>query len=180
MRVVSGKYRGKKLLSPIDEKTRPTSDKVKESLFNIIGNYISDAVCLDLFSGSGALGIEAISRGAKKVVFNDLNKNSIRIIKDNLASLKNIETEYQVYNLDYLDFLKQTKEKYDVVFLDPPYAKKIHEEIIKYMQEKDLLNQVSIIAIETDVNDTIENKNYSFYKEYKYGTIKLTVLRIEK
>lgn len=178
MRVVSGKYRGKKLLSPIDEKTRPTSDKVKESLFNVIGPKVNDAVCLDLFAGSGALGIECISRGASKVIFNDLNKNAIKIIKENINSLKNNDACYEVFNKDYKDLLNSLNIKFDLVFLDPPYALKIHDEIINILKKNCLLEDDALIAVETDINDSIPNHDYPFFKEYKYGTIKLTVIKI--
>lgn len=177
MRIVSGKYRGKKLLSPIDEKTRPTSDKVKESLFNIIGMRVVDASCLDLFSGSGALGIECISRGAKKVIFNDLNKNAVKIIKDNLSSLKNIECEYQVFNKDYKDLLECLNDKFDIVFLDPPYAMKINEKIINVLKEKKLIDEDTLIVLETSSEDSLDLE-CSFSKSYKYGSIKLTILKI--
>lgn len=178
MRVISGKYRGKKLLSPIDEKTRPTSDKVKESLFNIIGMKVIDACCLDLFSGSGALGIECISRGAKKVIFNDLNKNAVKIIKENLSSLKNVECEYQVFNKDYKDLLESINDKFDLVFLDPPYAMKVNEKIISILKEKGLINEDTLIVVETSSEDSLEKIEYSFSKSYKYGSIKLTILKI--
>ncbi len=178
MRIVSGKYRGKKLLSPIDEKTRPTSDKVKEALFNILGMKVQGATCLDLFSGSGALGIECISRGAQKVIFNDLNKNAIKVIKDNLSSLKNIDCEYQVFNKDYQILLENLKEKFDIVFLDPPYAMKINEKIITILKEKELLNDDCVIVVETSSEDSLENLQCSYEKSYKYGSIMLTIVKI--
>ena len=117
MRIISGKYRGKKLKEFELDSTRPTTDRVKESIFNLIQFEVVDAVVLDLFSGTGALGVEAISRGAKKTYLVDSNKQAISIIKENL---KNMTEDFVVENKDYLEFLSTTKEKFDVVLLDPP------------------------------------------------------------
>ena len=180
MRIVSGIYRGKKLKSPIDELTRPTSDKVKESLFNIIGSKVVGAVCLDLFAGSGALGIECLSRGASKVIFNDKNDNAIKVIKDNLNSLSRIEGEVVVTKKDYREAIKNLDCKIDILFLDPPYALKINQDIIDEMIKNNRLNDRAYIVVETNKDDSLEEKNtYEFFKEYKYGLTKLTVIKLK-
>jgi len=118
-RIIGGKFRGKKLVGMSNEKTRPTKDKVREAIFNIIGNKIRDATALDVFAGSGAMGIEAISRGAKHVTFNDIDSEAIKVIKQNLSAIK-VENVL-VFQKDYYALLSILPDKYDIVFLDPPY-----------------------------------------------------------
>lgn len=176
MRVVGGKYRGKKLLSPLDEKTRPTLDKTRESIFNIISTKVIDSTVLDLFAGSGAFGIEAVSRGASKVCLNDIHNQAIKVIKENVNSLKDLTSEVNITNKDYLSFLKDNKEVFDVVFLDPPYSMKVIDEIIKYMIDNKMISSTGVFIAETVKEDVI-NIEYEFskVKEYVYGKSKLTV-----
>jgi len=177
MRIVAGKYRGKKLLSPIDENTRPTLDKTRESIFNIIGNRIYDSSCLDLFAGSGALGIEAISRGAKYVCLNDIHAPAIKVIKENISSLKDLECEVDITSLDYIEFLKKNNKVYDIVFLDPPYILKVNSDIINYLVNNKLVSEDSIFILETEKDDKIDiHFEYKKMKEYVYGKTKLTVI----
>ena len=118
MRIVSGKYRGKILKEFDFITTKPTTDRVKESIFNLIQFDVANACVLDLFAGTGALGIEAISRGAKHVIFVDNNSQAIKLINENL---KGIEGEYYVDQADYKTFLNKIQIKFDIVLLDPPY-----------------------------------------------------------
>ena len=123
MRIIGGKHRSRVLAEFAGENVRPTSDRAREALFNILALKIYGARVLDLFAGSGALGLESLSRGAREVVFNDCSKDSVAIIKKNLATLKisvNGE-EAKVYNADYLTCLEQVKGPFDLIFLDPPY-----------------------------------------------------------
>lgn len=123
MRVISGKARGKKLIAPTNINTRPTLDRVKEAMFNKIQFDLKDATCLDLFAGTGALGIEALSRGASKTAFCDESKDAIRIIKKNIEITNNLDNAiiiHKDYNLA-LEELKHKDIKFDIVFLDPPY-----------------------------------------------------------
>ena len=176
MRIVGGKYRGKNLISPIDENTRPTMDKTRESIFNIIGTKIIDSKCLDLFAGSGALGLEALSRGASVVHFNDIHSNAIKVIKENVTSLKGLESEYVISSSNYIDYLKVCNTVYDVVFLDPPYALKVIEEIMNYMLDNKLVNDSSVFVVETLKEDSfVINHEFSKVKEYVYGKTKVTV-----
>ena len=176
MRIVSGKYRGKKLREFELSSTKPTLDRVKESIFNLIQFEISDAVVLDLFAGTGALGIEAISRGAQKTYLVDANREAINIIKDNL---KGIEGEYFVLNKDFKEFLNSTNEKFDIVLLDPPYKTNFGIESIETLINNQLLNENAIIIFETS-----EEKEFSFnfenfeVKRKKYGTV--VVYKLEK
>lgn len=152
MRVISGKARGTKISTIESNRTRPTLDRVKESLFNIIQNDIKDTIILDLFAGSGALGIEALSRGARKAIFCDNNYEAIRIIKDNLEKTKLIENAI-IINKDYTDcinHLSNNSEQFDIVFLDPPYKLDIAINALKLIINNNLLKNDGLIIIETD------------------------------
>lgn len=169
MRIISGKYRGKKLKEFELETTRPTTDRVKESIFNLIQFDVANAVVLDLFSGTGALGIEAISRGAKKTFLIDKNLQAIKIIKENL---KGIEADYQVVNADYASFLNSNKTKFDIVLLDPPYKTNLGAEAIDFLINNNRINDDGIIIFETA--DEIDfDFNYEGYNidRRKYGTV---------
>lgn len=118
MRIISGKYRGRRLVSPADDRVRPTTDRIKETVFNILQWKVADARVLDLFCGSGALGIECLSRGAKEVVFADRSADSVALTKTNL---KGMEGNYRVVAADFMGVLRSGRSKYDIVFIDPPY-----------------------------------------------------------
>ena len=129
MRIIAGEWKGKKLNSPKTDKTRPTLDRVKEALFSMLLPYLEDAVVLDLFSGTGNLGIEALSRGAKFVHFNDVNHDAIKVIYSNVQ-LTNYENCAKITKKDYEKCLKSLNEqnvKFDIIFLDPPYEAKVEE-----------------------------------------------------
>ena len=176
MRIISGKYRGKKLKEFDLVSTRPTIDRVKEAIFNLIQFDVVDAVVLDLFSGTGSLGIEAISRGAKKTYLVDNNNKAIKIIKDNLSG---IEGDFVVEQKDYVDFLNTTKEKFDIVLLDPPYKTDFGLNAIEILICKNLLNENAIIIFETSEEKQV-NLNLDGFdiKKKKYGTV--SVYKIEK
>lgn len=169
MRVVSGKYRGKKLKEFDLTSTKPTLDKVKEAMFDMIQFDVVDAVVLDLFSGTGALGIEAISRGAKRTYLVDNNIQAIKIIKENL---KGVEGDVCVCNQNALDFLKSTKEKFDIVLLDPPYKTDLGLKAIELLINENKLNNNAIILFETsdDLNFNLEFENFKTTRK-KYGTV---------
>ncbi len=183
MRVISGTARGKKLSSLEGLATRPTLDRVKEALFSILQFDLKDACILDLFSGSGALGIEALSRGAKEVFFCDNSYKAIQIINKNLNDTKLID-KAKVLNKDYIDTLKQlskNSQKFDIIFLDPPYksdyAIKAIDNIIKY----NLLKDDGIIVLETDDKNKIDEiKKYNELEVYdtrKYGIVLIIFIR---
>ena len=176
MRIISGKYRGKKLKEFNLDSTKPTIDRVKEAIFNLIQFEVVDAVVLDLFSGTGALGIEAISRGANKTYLVDSNSQAIKIIKENLQS---IDGDFVVCNQDYLSFLKSTDEKFDIVLLDPPYKTDFGLNAIKILMERGLLNKNAIIIFETSDEKDVEFNFQGFdVKRKKYGTV--AVYKMEK
>lgn len=169
MRVVSGKYRGRILKEFNLSSTKPTLDKVKEAMFDIIQFDVLDAVVLDLFSGTGALGIEAISRGAKKTILVDNNLQAIKIIKENLSG---ITENYSLVNCDGISYLKACHEKFDIVLLDPPYKTDLGLKAIQLLIEKDLLNENAIILFETSFDKEL-NLNYNNFKitKKKYGSV---------
>lgn len=182
MRIISGSARGTKLVTLLGENTRPTLDRVKEPLFSIIQNKILDSTVLDLFSGSGALGIESLSRGAKTAVFCDKNKEAIKIISKNIEKTKLKESSI-VINDDYircLEILRDKNMKFDIIFLDPPYKTNFAINALKRILELDLLAQNGIVIIETDEEERnvegIKEININIDKIKKYGRVKLMFL----
>lgn len=168
MRIVSGKYRGKVLKEFELETTKPTLDRVKESIFNLIQFDVAGSVVLDLFSGTGALGIEAVSRGAEKVYLIDSNPKAIKIINENL---KGIDGNYIVKNADAFNFL-ETQEKFDIVLLDPPYKTDLGLRAIEKIINNNMLNENGIIIFETsvDMDFDFNYENFEITKR-KYGTV---------
>lgn len=167
MRVVAGKYRGKNLIAPKDDKIRPTTTRIKETIFNILQGYVSDALVLDLFAGSGALGVEAISRGAREVTFVDRSPESISLVKQNL---KGIKEDCRIFNTDFLSALHGASvqsKKFDIIFIDPPYATNYGEIAIDKIIEYDILSRDGIIVFEhgEDKTYTLANKNYKQRKK---------------
>ncbi len=176
MRVIAGKYRRLLLKAPKGHNTRPSLDQVKEAIFSIIGDKVFDAKCLDLFAGSGALGIEALSRGASFVHFNDKSYESIKVIKENIAHCK-IKEPYQITKMDYKRLLSTIDTKFDLVFLDPPYKEGVINEVITTLEKRNLLNEKAVIVCETDLKPPLLNvKDYQI-KEYYYGRVCLTILK---
>ena len=153
MRVISGKYRGKKLISPSHE-IRPTLDMVKQAIFTRLQFFVEDANVLDLFAGSGALGIEALSRGAKFVTFCDKNYQSIKLIKDNLNFIK--ENNFKVIQSDYKTILNSFKSPFDLIILDPPFASGYYNDALKIIYENKLLNTDGVIVCERAKEEKIK------------------------
>ncbi|MDE6442725.1 MAG: 16S rRNA (guanine(966)-N(2))-methyltransferase RsmD, partial [Clostridia bacterium] len=147
MRIISGKYRGMNLTQFQGKEIRPTADRVKESLFNILSDRVSGAKVLDLFCGSGNLGIESLSRGAAHVSFNDVSKDSISVLKKNLARLK--DENYTVTALDYRQCLA-SGQKYDLIFIDPPYASEAGISALEIFGASGLLSENAIAVFERD------------------------------
>jgi 16S rRNA (guanine(966)-N(2))-methyltransferase RsmD len=192
MRVISGRARGTKLKTIESMSTRPTLDRVKESLFNILQKDITEKNVLDLFAGSGALGIEALSRGANKAYFSDSNPEAVKVIKENLTKTRLIDYS-KVYNMSYekaITKMSNENVKIDIVFIDPPYRLGIAANSIKLIIQNDLLNENAIIVVETDekerdIKEILELKNLN--KELqkieitdlrKYGRASLIFLRV--
>ena len=178
MRVITGKARGVQLKTPEGMQTRPTADRVKEALFSIINFDIPGADVLDLFGGTGQLGIEALSRGAKSAVFIDQSEQACRLIRENLKRTK-LEQEARVIRGDYMDYLSRCREKYDIILLDPPYAEVFLENALKRITEIDILRSGGIIVAERPLEKELpwEFEGYTRSRDYKYGKILLTVFR---
>ncbi|MBQ3511770.1 MAG: 16S rRNA (guanine(966)-N(2))-methyltransferase RsmD [Bacilli bacterium] len=179
MKIISGLYKGRNIEGYDLDGTRPTMERVKESLFATIQNYIPESTVLDLFSGSGNLGIEALSQGAKKAYLVDYNIKAFKTIKKNIETI-NI-TNVEVLNFDYLKALKYFKEnniKFDLIFLDPPYQTNYIEKSIEKISEYGLLNDNGIIVCESDSLDRIVyNDNYKIIKDKKYGDKWVVILK---
>ena len=164
MRIISGKYKGKKLKGYDIDGTRPTMDRVKESIYGIIQGYVRNSIVLDLFAGSGSLGLEAISNGAKKLILIDNNKKVTDVLKENV---KSFDDDIEILTIDYKKYLKTTLEKFDIIFLDPPYRAGLMNKALKIIEERGLLNDGGIIVCEFE-NIKIET-NLQLIKEKKYG-----------
>lgn len=178
MRVISGKYKNKKLITLEGNNTRPTTDRVKEAIFSMLAKHIYECDVLDVFSGSGSLGIESLSRGANKCVFNDYNKDALNVIKRNLS---NIQEQYLIYNLDYNSLLSKLGNEnmsFDLIFLDPPYDLKLLNNLINLIDEFNLLKKNGIIVCESNLKEEIELADkYELFKEKKYGNTKIVFVR---
>ena len=170
MRIISGKYKGQKLNGFTIEGTRPTMDRVKESLFGMIQNYIPESTVLDLFAGSGALGLEAISNGAQKCYLIDNNIEAIKTITENS---KNIKEDLKILNTDYKKFLKTTEEKFDIIFLDPPYHSNQLNKSLQIIEERELLNPNGIVVCEYE--KSAPQTNLKLIKEKSYGPKKIQI-----
>lgn len=177
MRVISGLYKGRVIDGFDIDGTRPTQDRVKESLFGSIQDYIEDAIVLDLFSGSGNLGIEALSNGAKECYFVDNNNEAIKVINSNLSK---IGITSNVINKDYrdaLEYFKSNNIKFDLVFLDPPYKDDYIDCSIKYLLDNNLLNDNSIIVSEFENNIKQDYEELKIKKEKKFGYKKIVIFK---
>lgn len=175
MRIVAGKFKSRIINAPMGDNTRPSSDKTRQAIFNVIAPYVYDANVLDIFSGSGALAIEAISRGAKKATMIDNNLEAIKCINSNISSLK-INDQCVVINGDY-KVIEKLSESFDIILLDPPYKLNVIDEIIKIIEEKELLNENGIIVFESDEEHVINYEvNGYVIKNKKYGIAHVTFL----
>ena len=181
MRVITGKARGVALKTPEGLQTRPTTDRVKEALFSIIHFDIPGARVLDLFGGTGQLGIEALSRDAKHAVFVDEQESACKLIKENLRRTK-LESCAQVLRCDYLSYLDRCRDKFDIILLDPPYAEVFLENSLKMITEIDILQSGGIIVTERPLEKQlfIDFPGYSRSRDYKYGKTLLTLYRKDK
>ena len=184
MRIISGTARGTKLYTLEGKTTRPTLDRVKESLFNIIQNEIPNSIFIDIFSGSGAIGLEAASRGAKKVILCDKSKEAINIINKNIEKT-HLKEKVELYNLDYEALLKtKIKENLDVIYIDPPYESNFAIKALELIIEKGLTNEDSTIIIETDdeikILKELEKLEIKITDKRKYGRAILIFLKIGK
>ncbi len=175
MRIIAGERRGLKLAEFAGSDVRPTTDRVKESIFNIIQAFIPDASVLDLFAGSGALSLEALSRGAASAVCVDTDPRSIAIARAN-ADAAGYSDKCMFINRSCFDFLEKADKRFDIIFLDPPYNKGFIEPVLAKINEKRVLNDGGIIVLESDGTDFHgEAGGVSVYRQRRYGRTYVTV-----
>lgn len=184
MRIISGKARGTKLYTLDGTATRPTLDRVKESLFNIIQNDIEDSTVLDLFSGSGAIGLEFLSRGAKRAVLCDSSKDAIKIIKQNVQKT-HFEEKVEVYNMEFTKLVERLQnQKFDIIYIDPPYATDFIKISLEKNIEYELVNENTKIIVETDdetrILNQIEKMDVEITDKRKYGRATIIFLKYRK
>lgn len=182
MRIISGKARGTKLYTLEGIETRPTLDRVKESIFNIIQNNIEDANVLDIFAGSGAIGLEMLSRGAQKAVLCDKSKSAIEIIKKNIEKT-HMQDQVELYNSDFKECIQKVQnQKFDLIYIDPPYNTNYIFQALKQIIELDIIKEDSLIILETDdevrILKEIEEINIEVIDKRKYG--RATVIFLKK
>lgn len=180
MRVISGIARGTKLDSRESISTRPTLDRIKENMFNLIQDKVRDSVVLDLFAGSGQLGIEALSRGADRAYFCDIDKEDIVFLEKNINKTRLTEKSI-VLNADFKKVLKTVNERFDLIFIDPPYKSNFVEESLELIFENAILNTDGLIVIETDetqkIQELLDSKSYiNILKTKNYGRVSLFIV----
>ncbi|ABO50602.1 putative methyltransferase [Desulforamulus reducens MI-1] len=182
MRIIAGTARGRKLKSPKGMTTRPTSDRVREALFNILSSYVPGSRFLDLFSGTGAVAIEALSRGAEKATLVERDKNTARIIYDNLR-MCNVLDKAEVLTVDVSQatlIMRRKKETFDLIFIDPPYKKGFEVPTLEKIQECHLLSSDGILVVESDQKDLPPDLvgNLTATRRERYGDTALTFYRL--
>ena len=179
MKIISGKYKGRKIEGFDLDGTRPTMDRVKESLFAMIQDYLDDSIVLDLFSGSGNLGIEALSQGARYAYLVDVNPKAAKTIRKNIENIGINNCE--IINMDYLKTIKYLNKKnikVDLIFLDPPYKTDFIEKSIKLIENLDILSKNGLIICESDtLNRIVFPENYKIIKDKKYGDKWVVILK---
>ena len=180
MRIIGGRARGTKLYTLEGLNTRPTLDRVKESIFNIIQNDIKDTVFLDLFSGSGAIGLEAVSRGAKKAILCDNSKKAINIINKNIEKT-HLEEHVEVYNMDFELLLKNLKEHIRIIYIDPPYETNFIKKVLEIISKNEFITQETKIILETNdeqrIFEEIKDLNFKLIDKRKYGIAHIIFLQ---
>ena len=178
MRIIAGRAGGLKLKSLKGRDVRPTLDRVKESMFNIIAFDLPGAEVLDLFSGFGSLGIEALSRGAAKSDFVEINKAHLKVIEQNLKKAKLFDLA-KLYNQDVYLYLKNCSQKYDIIFMDPPYQKDMSAEAIELIIENDLLKAKGLIISERSESENVEEyEELKIIKNKKYGNSLIIIYQL--
>lgn len=177
IKIVGGTLRGRMLKTTSGDKTRPSSSKVREAIFNIIQDKMQATIWLDLFAGTGAVGIEAISRGADKVTFVEKDYNAFKNIKENLNAL-NISEKASLSKNEAVKFLSECKDSFDFIFIDPPYLSDLYEKVFKVLNSKpSLLKDEGFIIVEHASKITLSELNFEFLKLYKYGDTNVSIYK---
>lgn len=180
MRIIAGEYKGRKLETPFNNHVRPTTDKVKEAMFSILMPYLTGANCLDLFAGTGGLGLEALSRGADFCVFCDNDRNSIALTKENIRKCGAEDRSNVIYG-DYMKALERSEGKYDIIIIDPPYDSGIYAKCLTSIEKLDLLGDEGIIIAEHEKNGVLSDSYGKLFKikERRYGKTILSMYGIK-
>jgi len=181
MRIVAGKYRSRKLKAVEGLNTRPTADRVKEAVYSSLGTYFTGAAMLDLFAGSGNMGLEALSRGIDRVIFVDSDSEAIKVIKENVASLK-VENDCEIWKMDYEKALAkcaQNNLKFRLIYLDPPYRHGKLADILLWIEQNELLDKNGVVVVENRKEDEYQSEyqKLQLYKESSYGIAKIRYFR---
>ena len=183
MRIIAGNYRSRVLKTLQGDNTRPTTDKVREAVFSRLGPYFDRGRILDLFAGSGAVALEAVSRGYDEAIMCDKSREAVNVIKQNISNLK-CEKFCTVWQCDYKVAMKRCRElekQFDMIYVDPPYKLQLGNEILRLIDEYDLLKETGIVVIETEIQEDIEiEKPFELDKEARYGITKITYVRKER
>lgn len=184
MRIIAGRARGRKLIPPATMETRPTLDRVKEAMFNIIQGYVMDAVVVDVFAGTGSLGLEAASRGAKEVYLVDKSSTTFPLLKENVENLKFQDCCYPL-NMDSYEALKLLSNKgkvFDIIFIDPPYCKEMIPEAMKHIKEYNMLSEDGVIVTKIDTMEEIFEgyQDILLERSKKYGNTTVCLYKYEK
>ncbi len=179
MRVITGIARGRKLTTPAGLDTRPTSDMTKEAVFSILQNVVENSDTLDLFAGSGQMGIEALSRGGRSATFIDSDPKAIAAVKENLKACGMTEHS-KVSLMDSLSYIQNTNSKFDIAFLDPPYGKQMVDAVLPHVAAR--MKEDGVILCETEKQEVLpqEAGDFAIAKEYRYGKAKITLYRRKK
>lgn len=181
MRIISGDFKGRRLFAPKDSRIRPTTDKVKESIFSMVAPYLEDAVVIDLFSGTGNMGLEAISRGASRCYFGDKSRESLDLTRQNIAHCKAQDKSVPILG-EYEYVLKKIKEHADLIILDPPYQEGLMEDCLELISALSLLSEDGVIVAEHGAKENLpeELAGFTKIKEKTYGTIAISIYGIER
>ena len=175
MRIIAGEAGGINLKSIKNSNARPTLDRVKEALFSIIAPYIRDTKVLDLFSGFGNLGLEAVSRGAKNAILVERSRKNINVIKKNI-DLCNFNDRIQLVKDDVFKYLEYSTKDFDIIFMDPPYDKQYGNDLLKKIKSNNILKKNGLIVIEHSEKEIISSQDFIKIKEKNYGNTVLTIL----
>ena len=175
MRIISGKYKGRHLYASKNQSIRPTTDRIKEYIFNILDDFPKDSRVLDLFSGSGNLGIEALSRGANHVTFIDIAHSSMKVLKKNLLRIK-VAENYTLIQKNTLTFLRQNREAFDLIFADPPFKWNHYIELLPLSFLQENLSNFGIFVLESEKTHDIEWETniYEIIRQKKYDRSLIT------
>jgi len=187
LRIIAGTEKGRIIKSNKGRNTRPTSDRVREAIFNVLGDKIVEASFLDLFAGTGAVGIEALSRGAKKCYFNDCDKKAFQVIKKNI-SMCGFEEKAKIFNMDVFCFMKHirkcSQDKFDIIYIDPPYDEEFYLPVLSIIEELMLVSTCGLVVCETSKKKVLAEryKTLSLLKTKTYSetTVWYYILRGNK